>query len=246
MTSTAAACLPRGSPPASWPARSAATSRRATGASPRPASHAVTMASITSGPASMLPWAANAPAESVRATPPAHAWHRSPVKVATPPRQSTTPAWRSSRWGSSAKNSSSTRAADIPLASMSSPRVRSSRLLYAWVARAPAPTAAAGTYAPAARNLLASATPVSSPSALRPTIENVMPPILGAYVFAGQHPRNAPSARECLQLRPRRQSMCSVPRQSTTSMHPGRRRLWGGRWRDYAEPPEISMLTPVT
>jgi hypothetical protein len=55
-----------------------------------------------------------------------------------------------------------------------SPRLRRSRFTCACVARAPASLAAAGTYAPAARNLLATATPSSAPSGDRPTKENVM------------------------------------------------------------------------
>ncbi len=57
-TNTAAACLPRGSPPASWPAASASTSRRASAVAGSPASHEASMAATTSGPASMFPWMA--------------------------------------------------------------------------------------------------------------------------------------------------------------------------------------------
>ena len=129
-TSTAAACLPRGSPPASWPGpASASTSRRASAVAGSPAEpRRLHGRRPPPGRRACCPgW------RKPRAGPVGHAagprLQRSPVKVAAPPRASTTPAWRSAWLGSPAKNSSSTSAAaPVPAASSSRPRVRSARL----------------------------------------------------------------------------------------------------------------------
>src|SRR6516165_9273 len=167
MTSRAADCCPRLSPPAPWPDASAATSRRASEPVERPNESAI--ASMTASPARMLPWQA-------KLTPvrwPAQRKHSGPVHAAAPPCASTTPTCRWSRPSSLATSRSTTSGAARPCFRSASALAPYPAPADACVASAPTPACAQGTTAPTARNLLATPTPHSSAAASRPTMLNV-------------------------------------------------------------------------
>src|SRR5688572_30917571 len=87
-TTIDAACMPRVSPPAAWPASSAAMNR--IDRCPLVSSNALIIASTTWGPARMLPCAA----QYLPSLPPAHAVAFGPVNVAASPFKFITANWR--------------------------------------------------------------------------------------------------------------------------------------------------------
>ena len=123
--------------------------RSRSGSGPGVARYASSIASTTSGPVRMLPWAATPAA--VR--PPAQARHASPVCVAAPPAASTIPAWRVPRSGSAATRRARASAAPIPDARSARPSGPYATLADACVATAPTPARALGTTEPTAEEL---------------------------------------------------------------------------------------------
>ena len=129
--------------------------------------NAAAIAGHTSGEAIMFAWTAN---WSPR-TSPAWSMHIAPVSVATAPRLSTTPTWRSACIGSASWADASASAADAPVASASRQRGPYAGSAIDWVATAPIPARAHGTIEPTANMHVCTATPISPVSGSRATIE---------------------------------------------------------------------------
>jgi hypothetical protein len=96
------------------------------------------MASQTSSPASMLPWALTPSPTRCPAAPA----QRSPVKAAARPAASTMPTWRISGWGSTCCNASSTAGAGWSARSRSRPSGPYWRAANAWLQTTPTPASA--------------------------------------------------------------------------------------------------------
>ncbi len=156
-TSSAALSMPRRSPPAAWPAASAARSRSASGRfSSRAAWYARAIASSVARPTRMFPCTAKpCPTRWL-------AWskQRFPVNAAAFPFASTRPICRSSAPGSPATSRRTTSSAGTPCESSRSASSRQATFASAWVATAPTPARAAGTMAPTAGNFDWTATPI--------------------------------------------------------------------------------------
>src|SRR5256712_7922227 len=166
-TRIAALCWPRLSPPARWPALSAA--RRRTGKSPCVTSKARAKAFSTSSPARMFPWAA----KFRPTTCPAHGKHSFPVCDAARPRASTTPIWRCAGSLSDVTSFFTTSFGATPRFSIASASGPYAVVAYAWDAHAPTRATANGTTAPTATNLDSTATPRSFVFGSNATILNV-------------------------------------------------------------------------
>src|SRR6058998_4368650 len=166
-TRIAALCWPRLSPPARWPALSAA--RRRTGKSPCVTSKARAKAFSTSSPARMFPWAA----KFRPTTCPAHGKHSFPVYDAARPRASTTPTWRCAASLSPVTSLFTTSFGATPRFNIARASRPYAVFAYACVATAPTRAAANGTTAPTATNFDSTATPRSFVLGSNATMLNV-------------------------------------------------------------------------
>ena len=165
---SAADCLPRLSPPAASPACMALIRRSASGC-PALAAKASAVASITRGPASMLP----ATLTSCCSRWPHQSTHALPVWAAPGPWAGSTCNWRWAWPASASASALTTAAAERPCAKSASPCGPYKGFIKAWVAIAPDPARVWMHREPTEKNRLAMATP-KRPSGSRTKIDQVM------------------------------------------------------------------------